>query len=86
MKVTLMDAIGRELLDENGPKMSWDIEPHHPGLQYKATDRLFVEHHPEYIPVPVPYKYYQVGSEEFYFKIFWKVFRIVDDYSLDINS
>ncbi|CAB3246872.1 unnamed protein product [Arctia plantaginis] len=60
VKVTLMDATGRELLDENGPKMAWDIEPSHPGLHYKAVDRLFVEHHPEYLPVPVPYKYYQV--------------------------
>lgn len=61
VKVTLMDASGRELLDENGPKMSWDIEPGHPGLHYKAVDRIFVEHHPEYLPVPVPYKYYQVS-------------------------
>ncbi|KAJ8714954.1 hypothetical protein PYW08_004935 [Mythimna loreyi] len=60
VKVTLLDAIGRELLDENGPKMSWEIEPHHPGIQYKATNRLFVEPHPEYVPVPVPNKFYQV--------------------------
>ncbi|CAH0694527.1 unnamed protein product [Spodoptera exigua] len=60
VKVTLLDAIGRELLDENGPKMSWDIEPYHAGLQYQATDRLFVETHPDFVPVPVPYKYYQV--------------------------
>ncbi|XP_047032094.1 nuclear pore membrane glycoprotein 210 [Helicoverpa zea] len=60
VKVTLLDSIGRELLDENGPKMSWEVEPHHPGLQYKADDRLFVETHPEYAPVPVPFKYFQV--------------------------
>lgn len=60
--MTLLDAIGRELLDENGPKMSWDIEPYHPGLQFQATDRLFVETHPDYAPVPVPYKYYQVST------------------------
>ncbi|KAH9633884.1 hypothetical protein HF086_002915 [Spodoptera exigua] len=59
-ELTLLDAIGRELLDENGPKMSWDIEPYHAGLQYQATDRLFVETHPDFVPVPVPYKYYQV--------------------------
>ena len=62
MRVTLLDAIGRELLDENGPKMSWEIEPHHPGLEYKATNRLFVEIHPEYVPVPVPFKYHQVST------------------------
>uniref|UniRef100_A0A2A4JEH8 Nuclear pore membrane glycoprotein 210 n=1 Tax=Heliothis virescens TaxID=7102 RepID=A0A2A4JEH8_HELVI len=60
VKVTLLDSIGRELLDENGPKMTWEVEPHHPGLQYKADDRLFVETHPEYAPVPVPFKYFQV--------------------------
>ncbi|XP_075980282.1 nucleoporin 210 [Anticarsia gemmatalis] len=64
VKVTLMDAIGRELLDEQGPKMSWDIEPNHPGLEYKATSRLFVEHHPDYTPVPVPYRYYQIVSAD----------------------
>ncbi|PZC76422.1 hypothetical protein B5X24_HaOG204661 [Helicoverpa armigera] len=63
VKVTLLDSIGRELLDENGPKMSWEVEPHHPGLQYKADDRLFVETHPEYAPVPVPFKYFQILAE-----------------------
>ncbi|KAL4708976.1 hypothetical protein ACJJTC_005837 [Scirpophaga incertulas] len=60
VKVTLLDAIGRELLDERGPKASWGLEPHHPAIEYTATDRLYVEMHPEYAPVPVPYKYYQV--------------------------
>ncbi|CAG9788624.1 unnamed protein product [Diatraea saccharalis] len=59
VKVTLLDAIGRELLDERGPKASWEIEPHHPAIEFKATNRLFIETHPEYEPVPVPYKYYQ---------------------------
>lgn len=64
VKVTLMDAVGRELLDENGPRMSWNIEPNHPGLEFKATDRLFVEYNPEYDPVPVPYKYFQVVTTD----------------------
>jgi hypothetical protein len=61
VKVTLMDAIGRELLDERGPKASWDIEPYHPAIEYKSNDRLFVETHPDYAPVPVPFKFYQVS-------------------------
>ncbi|XP_028041164.1 uncharacterized protein LOC114251176 [Bombyx mandarina] len=60
IRVTLLDAIGRELLDERGPRVTWEIEPHHSGIQYRATDRLFIETHPEYAPVPVPYKYYQL--------------------------
>ncbi|XP_063829212.1 nuclear pore membrane glycoprotein 210 [Ostrinia nubilalis] len=59
VRVVLLDAIGRELLDERGPKATWDLEPHHPGIEYKSTDRLLVETHPDYAPVPVPYKYYQ---------------------------
>lgn len=66
LKVTLFDAIGRELLDENGPRVSWDTEPYHAGIEYRATDRLFVDHHPEYAPVPVPHKYYQVSYFEIY--------------------
>lgn len=60
VRVVLLDAIGRELLDERGPRATWEFEPHHPGIEYKSTDRLLVETHPEYVPVPVPYKYYQV--------------------------
>ncbi|RVE45434.1 hypothetical protein evm_009869 [Chilo suppressalis] len=60
VKVTLLDAIGRELLDERGPKTSWEIEPHNRAIEFKATDRLFIETHPDYAPVPVPYKYYQL--------------------------
>lgn len=60
LKVTLLDAIGRELLDERGPRASWELEPHHPAIEFRTLDRLFVETHPEYAPVPVPYKYYQV--------------------------
>ncbi|KAL0821632.1 hypothetical protein ABMA28_005074 [Loxostege sticticalis] len=60
VRVVLLDAIGRELLDERGPRATWEFEPHHPGIEYKSTDRLLVETHPEYVPVPVPYKYYQL--------------------------
>ncbi|CAH2043416.1 unnamed protein product, partial [Iphiclides podalirius] len=60
VKVTLMDAIGRELLDEHGPRVTWEVEPHHAGIEFKAVDRLFVETDPEYAPVPVPHKYYQL--------------------------
>ncbi|XP_053610955.1 nuclear pore membrane glycoprotein 210 [Plodia interpunctella] len=60
LKVTLFDAVGRELLDETGPRVSWETEPYHVGIEYKSHDRLFVETHPDFIPVPVPYKYYQV--------------------------
>lgn len=60
VKVTLMDAIGRELLDEHGPRVTWEVEPYHAGIEFKAADRLFVETDPEYAPVPVPHKYYQV--------------------------
>ncbi|CAK1586816.1 unnamed protein product [Parnassius mnemosyne] len=60
LKVTLMDAIGRELLDEHGPRVSWESQPNHAGIEFKATDRLFVETDPEYAPVPVPLKYYQL--------------------------
>ncbi|KAM3965882.1 nucleoporin 210 [Aphomia sociella] len=59
LRVTLQDSIGRELLDEQGPRVSWESEPRHAGIQYKS-DRLLVETHPEYAPVPVPYKYYQL--------------------------
>lgn len=59
-QVTLLDAIGRELLDEKGPKVKWDVNPHNRGIECRAVDRLFIETHPEYAPVPVPYKYYQV--------------------------
>ncbi|XP_059057889.1 uncharacterized protein LOC131851404 [Achroia grisella] len=57
--VTLLDAIGRELLDEVGPLVEWENEPRHVGLQY-GGDRLLVETLPEYAPVPVPNKYYQI--------------------------
>ncbi|KAI8439283.1 hypothetical protein MSG28_013120 [Choristoneura fumiferana] len=60
VKVTLLDAIGRELLDERGPRVSWETDPKHPGIEFRAVDRLFIETHPEYAPVPVPYKYYQL--------------------------
>ncbi|XP_061719116.1 nuclear pore membrane glycoprotein 210 [Cydia pomonella] len=60
VKVTLLDALGRELLDELGPRVSWETEPNHPGIEFRAVDRLFIEHHPEYVPVPVPHKYYQL--------------------------
>ncbi|XP_060804760.1 nuclear pore membrane glycoprotein 210 [Amyelois transitella] len=60
LKVTLFDAVGRELLDETGPRVTWETEPYHVGIEYKSTDRLFVETHPEFDPVPVPYKYYQI--------------------------
>ncbi|KAJ0174740.1 hypothetical protein K1T71_009848 [Dendrolimus kikuchii] len=60
IKVTLLDAVGRELLDERGPKVMWDIEPKHLGIEYRSTDRLFIETHPEYAPVPVPLRYYQL--------------------------
>ncbi|CAG5033254.1 unnamed protein product [Parnassius apollo] len=60
VKVTLMDAIGRELLDEHGPRVAWESQPNHAGIEFKATDRLFVETDPEYAPVPVPLKYYQL--------------------------
>ncbi|XP_045521900.1 nuclear pore membrane glycoprotein 210 [Pieris brassicae] len=60
VKVTLFDAVGRELLDENGPRVSWETQPNHIGIEYKATDRLFVEFDTEYDPVPVPLNYYQV--------------------------
>ncbi|XP_068617712.1 nuclear pore membrane glycoprotein 210 [Battus philenor] len=60
IKVTLMDAIGRELLDEHGPRMSWEVQPNRAGIEFTATDRLFVETDPEYAPVPVPHKYYQM--------------------------
>lgn len=70
IKVTLLDALGRELLDENGPKVSWEIEPHHPGIHFKSNDRLFVEHHPDYLPVPVPYKFYQVSYLCFIIPVF----------------
>lgn len=60
IKVTLLDAIGRELLDERGPKMAWDVVPRHAGIEYRTTDRLFIETNPEYAPVPVPSRYYQL--------------------------
>ncbi|CAH0720394.1 unnamed protein product, partial [Brenthis ino] len=60
VKVTLLDAIGRELLDEEGPSVFWELQPHHVGIEFKSTDRLFVETNPEYAPVPVPNKYYQL--------------------------
>ncbi|GBP92984.1 Nuclear pore membrane glycoprotein 210 [Eumeta japonica] len=60
IKVILFDSIGRELLDERGPRVAWETSPSNPGLEYKYPDRLFVESHPDFEPVPVPYKYYQV--------------------------
>ncbi|XP_045451641.1 nuclear pore membrane glycoprotein 210 [Melitaea cinxia] len=60
VKVTLLDAIGREILDEQGPSVSWDIQPNHVGVEYRSSDRLFVETNPEFAPVPVPQKYYQL--------------------------
>lgn len=62
LKVTLLDAIGRELLDEEGPSVLWELQPNHVGIEFKSTDRLFVETNPEYAPVPVPNKYYQVSK------------------------
>ncbi|KPJ15624.1 Nuclear pore membrane glycoprotein 210 [Papilio machaon] len=64
VKVTLMDAIGRELLDENGPRVSWELQPNRVGIEFTAADRLFVETDPEYAPVPVPLKYYQLVVTE----------------------
>ncbi|XP_026495641.2 nuclear pore membrane glycoprotein 210 [Vanessa tameamea] len=66
VKVTLFDAIGRELLDEQGPSVSWEVQPNHVGIEYRSNDRLFVETNPEFAPVPVPHKYYQlvVASEQ----------------------
>lgn len=58
--------------------MSWDIEPYHPGIVYRATDRLFIESHPDYAPVPVPYKYYQV-------KLKWNMCMILDLYCMGIE-
>lgn len=60
VKVTLLDAIGREILDEQGPSVSWDIQPYHVGVEYRSSGRLFVETNPEFAPVPVPQKYYHV--------------------------
>lgn len=60
VKVTLLDAIGREILDEQGPSVSWDLQPNHVGVEYRSSGRLFVETNPEFAPVPVPQKYYQV--------------------------
>ncbi|XP_050347880.1 nuclear pore membrane glycoprotein 210 [Nymphalis io] len=60
VKVTLFDAIGRELLDEQGPSVSWEVQPNHVGIEYRSNDRLFVETNPEFAPVPVPHKYYQL--------------------------
>ncbi|XP_037293056.1 uncharacterized protein LOC115446691 isoform X2 [Manduca sexta] len=60
VKVMLFDAIGRELLDERGPRVSWDIDPNHIGIEYRSTDRLFVQTHPDFEPVPVPQKFYQL--------------------------
>ncbi|CAK1555867.1 unnamed protein product [Leptosia nina] len=64
VKVTLLDAIGRELLDENGPRVSWETQPNHIGIEYEAADRLFVETDPEYEPVQVPVKFYQLVKAE----------------------
>ncbi|XP_013180062.1 PREDICTED: uncharacterized protein LOC106126767 [Papilio xuthus] len=64
VKVTLMDAIGRELLDESGPRVSWELQPKRAGIEFTAADRLFVETDPEYAPVPVPLKYYQLVVAE----------------------
>ncbi|XP_045500489.1 uncharacterized protein LOC123697957 [Colias croceus] len=64
VKVMLFDAIGRELLDEQGPRMSWEVQPNHIGIEYKARDRMFVETNPDYAPVPVPMKYFQLVSAE----------------------
>ncbi|CAH2092768.1 unnamed protein product [Euphydryas editha] len=60
VKVTLLDAIGREILDEQGPSVSWDVQPNHVGLEYRSSGRLFVETNPEFAPVPVPQIYYQL--------------------------
>ncbi|XP_023937220.1 nuclear pore membrane glycoprotein 210 [Bicyclus anynana] len=60
VKVTLLDAIGRELLDEVGPSVSWEVQPYHLGIEYQSTDRLFVETKAEFADVPVPHKYYQL--------------------------
>nr|XP_032519156.1 uncharacterized protein LOC116771416 [Danaus plexippus plexippus] len=60
IKVTLFDTIGRQLLDEDGPIMQWDVQPYHIGIGVKTTDRLFVETNSKYAPVPVPDKYYQL--------------------------
>lgn len=62
VQVTLLDAVGRELLDESGPGVSWETQPNHIGIEYKATDRLFVETDPEYEPETVPVKYFQVRN------------------------
>ncbi|XP_050665681.1 nuclear pore membrane glycoprotein 210 [Leptidea sinapis] len=62
LKVTLLDSASRELLDEQGPQMSWEVQPNHIGIEFKSADRLFVETNPEYDPVPVPMSYYQVLS------------------------
>lgn len=64
LKVTLLDAIGRELLDERGPKVKWEVNPGHKGIEFRAVDRLMIETHPEYIPVPVPHRYYQIVMSE----------------------
>ncbi|XP_041982111.1 nuclear pore membrane glycoprotein 210 [Aricia agestis] len=60
VRVTLFDGIGRELLDEYGPSVSWETTPAHAAITYKSADRLFVETNPEYYPVPVPLSYYQL--------------------------
>ncbi|XP_045774932.1 nuclear pore membrane glycoprotein 210 isoform X2 [Maniola jurtina] len=60
VKVSLLDAIGRELLDEEGPSVSWEVQPYHVGIEYRSTDRLFVETNPEFAKVPVPDKYFQL--------------------------
>ncbi|XP_072944602.1 nuclear pore membrane glycoprotein 210 [Epargyreus clarus] len=60
VKVSLFDAVGRELLDERGPQVAWEVSPGHVGIEFRATDRLFVEMDQEYTPVPVPQKYYQL--------------------------
>ncbi|XP_013140748.1 PREDICTED: uncharacterized protein LOC106105069 [Papilio polytes] len=64
LKVILMDAIGRELLDESGPRVSWELQPNRAGIGFTASDRLFVETDPEYAPVPVPLNYYQLVVAE----------------------
>ncbi|XP_048479834.1 nuclear pore membrane glycoprotein 210 [Plutella xylostella] len=61
LKVSLFDAVGRELLDERGPKVSWELSPTHVAIEYRAVDRLLIETHPEYAPVPVPLSYYQIA-------------------------
>lgn len=68
VKVTLLDIIGRELLDERGPKVKWDVSPYNKGIEYRSPDRLFIEIHLDYAPVPVPFKYYQVSTSKYQIK------------------